>query len=278
MNFFSFLPKIEFESTIGTFNISSFFTFYDYDSKKLNLTTKTVDNKTTLTELSQKVYKDNNSIWMFLIANGTTDPFKVLSTNPSLFLQKIKDNISLGLYPESLPTGNYVNPVGSLLTPYSATGGSAWQYSSVGNFDLNGAFTLIDSTDYFTGKMVIKEQKGGTKFIAVDATNDPVEAIQNTGVSYASDDLKYETKDKTTQANDVKYISQKNSGTLYPTDTEYQAFFAITAPPTPSYENTGATFAVTVYDQVLNQDKTIYIINPSSVSFTFNNLKTLSYT
>lgn len=278
MNLSSYLPKINFESSIGSFKVVDFFTFYDYNSKKLNLTKKIVDNKTTLPELSQQVYQDTNSIWLFLVANKTIDPFKVLATNPTLYTQKVKDNISLGLSPESVPTGNYVNPVGSILTPYSATGGSAWQYSSIGNFDLNGAFTIIESTDYFRGKMTIKEQRGGTKFIYVDANTDPVTVLENTGISYASDDQIYETKDKSTEADTTILVSQKNSGSIYPTETEYQAVAAISIADEPTYENSGATFTISNYDLVLSKNKSINVIVATSISSTFNNLKTLSYT
>lgn len=278
MKYFSSFPNITFESTIGNFTISSFFYYYDFDIKKLYLTTTEVDNKTTLTELSQKIYEDDNSMWLFLIANETTDPFQVLSQNTTLYSDRIKNNIVLGLNPASNPSANYVNPIGSIITEYSATGGSAWQYSSIGNFDLDGAFTIVDSTDYYTGKSTIKEQKNGNPFIVVDGSPDSVSIIENNNDVYTTDNQEYNTKNKTTESNNIIYITQNNSGSIYPSDTTYESVPFFTPPPPPSYQNTGSTFAVNNYMNSLSSNKKINVILPSGVSSLINNLKSLSYT
>jgi len=278
MKYFSSLPNVTFKSTIGNFTISSFFHFYNFDIKDLYLTKTTVDNKTTLTELSQTIYEDNNSMWLFLVGNETTDPFNLLAENSTLYKNSIQNNIVLGLNPPALSTGNYVNPVGSIITQYAPPSGPEWLYSSVGNFDLDGPFTLIDSTDYFSGKMTIKEQKNGSPFITVNASIDSVSVIENNDQIYITDDQEYNTKDKTTEADNVVFITQKNSGSIYPTATEYQAIFAAAAAPQPSYENSGPTFAVTNYFKNLSTNKSINVILPSDVSFLINNLKSLSYT
>ena len=96
MNYSSSLPKISFESSIGSFTIASFYSFYEYEPSSLNLTETYVDNRTTLTELSQKIYKDDNSMWLFLIANQTTDPFSLLAQNPTNETEKTVNNITLG--------------------------------------------------------------------------------------------------------------------------------------------------------------------------------------
>ncbi len=280
MKFFSSLPKINFESTIGTFKISSFFSYYEYDSKKVLLSKVTVDNKTTLTELSNKIYNDGDSMWLFLLANKTTDPFDLLNVNPAIYKTKVKDEITLGLNPELSPTTSYLVTEGSIFTPYSATGGSAWQYSSVGNFDLNGPFTLVDTTEYFTEKMTIKGQTGGngSSFIFVDAAVDDVIAIENEDSGFTSDDSIYQTKNKTTRLNEIVQITQSGSNTISPDESQVTAIAVAAPTPDPSYQNTGATFAVTDYQSVLNKNKDINVITPQFISTIIKNLKTLSYT
>jgi hypothetical protein len=281
MNYASSLPKISFESTAGKFTISSFYSFYEYNPKKLNLTKTVVDNRTTLTELSQKIYKDNNSMWLFLIANDTTDPFDLLAMNPALHVDKTKNNINLGLYKTTEDT-TYVNPVGSLLTPYTETGGSAWQYSSIGNFDLDGPFTIIENTDYYTGKMVIKDQKGSdTPFITLDPEDsEALVPISYETSGFTTDNETYNTKNKKQELENAVNITTKDSNVIdpgtsnYPPASEFGGFGG----GEPSYGNDGATATVSDYEKLLAQNKNINVLVPDSVSSLFNNLKKMSFT
>jgi len=279
MNYSASLPKISFESSIGSFTIPSFYSFYEYEPSSLNLTETYVDNRTTLTELSQKIYKDDNSIWLFLIANQTTDPFSLLAQNPTNETEKTVNNITLGLY-QNVSTENYLNPIGSILVPPAVTGGSAWQYSSVGNFDLDGPFALIDSTDYYTAKMTIKEQLGpDIPFITKDVNiEDYVIAIQNTSAGFTTDDQEYTTKAKKPYSEDVTEIIIAKSKTIDPGTSNYPPQSAFGPPVIPSYGNDGATSEVTNYEVLIAQDKNIKVIVPTSVSSIFNNLKKMSYT
>lgn len=279
MKYSNSLPKITFESTLGDFTISSFFSFYEYDYKKINTTKTYVDNKTTLTELSYKIYQDNNSMWLFLIANDFVDPFDLLATNVTIQTEKIKNNINLGLYLNPTTDSNYLQPVGSILTPYSATGGSAWQYSSVGNFDLDGPFTLVDSTDYYTAKMVIKEQLGDIEpFITTDPeTSENIVTVQNDTSGFTCDDVVYNTKSKKPQLDNSVNISTSDSNVISPGDSNY-ATFAFATPTVPSYGNDGATAEITDYEKLLAQNRTIKVIPPISISSIFNNLKKMSFT
>jgi hypothetical protein len=219
-------------------------------------------------------------MWLFLLANKTTDPFDLLNVNPAIYKTKVKDEITLGLNPELSPTTSYLVTEGSIFTPYSATGGSAWQYSSVGNFDLNGPFTLVDTTEYFTEKMTIKGQTGGngSSFIFVDAAVDDVIAIENEDSGFTSDDSIYQTKNKTTRLNEIVQITQSGSNTISPDESQVTSIAAAAPTPDPSYQNTGATFAVTDYQSVLNKNKDINVITPQFISTIIKNLKTLSYT
>ena len=48
MKFFSNLPKTTFESSIGTFTISDFFTYLDVDNTFIDEATVEIDDKSTL--------------------------------------------------------------------------------------------------------------------------------------------------------------------------------------------------------------------------------------
>lgn len=279
MNYSTSLPKITFESSIGDFTIASFYSFYEYNPKELNLTETYVDNRTTLTELSQKIYKDDNSIWLFLIANQTTDPFNLLAQNPTIETEKTKNNITLGLYTGVPSTSNYLNPVGSLFVPYSATGGSAWQYSSVGNFDLDGPFALVDSTDYYTAKMTIKDQMNTTvPFISTDVgIAENILTVQNDIAGYTTNNQQYATKAKKPYIDDSTEIIQSKDKIIDYGTSNYPPATAFLPPSIPSYGNDGATAEITNYERLIAQNKNVKIIVPTSVSAIFNNLKSMSY-
>jgi len=282
MKYSESLPKINFNSTLGDFTISSFYSFYEYDETQINTTTVDVDNRTTLTELSHKIYKDNNSMWLFLIANNTTDPFELLSMNSTLEVNKIQDNINFGLYISLIvQDSNYLQPAGSILVPYSATGGSAWQYTSVGNFDLEGAFGLVDSTDYYSAKMVIKGQTGSQNpFVTTDPEDEEtLISIQNDTAGFTCNNVAYTTKEKKPELEDPVIIISTKDNILNPGTSNYPAesFFVPVPNPIPSYGNDGATAIVTEYERILGKEKIINVIPPTSVMTLFGNLKEMSF-
>lgn len=278
MNYSSSLPKISFESTIGSFSIVSFFSFYEYDKSQFETTTITVDNKSTLTELSQRIYKDNNSMWLFMISNNNIDPFKILAENPSIYSDKTKDNITLGLKdPNATGATNYINPVGTLLVPFSGTGGSPWEYSYIGNFDLDGPFSIIESTNYYTGKMTIKPQKI-ENFITLNAgVTEGIITVQDNNGTYVTDDALYETQSKLSEADTSYEIIQPKNGVIYPGDSLYPPASAFIPAPLPAYGNDGATFPVTNYEIVAGSNKNIQVLVPSSLSTIFNKTKSIEY-
>ena len=93
MKFFNNLPKTTFSTTLGNFNISDFFTYLDVDKTQVDETTVAVDDKTTLVEAAHNVYKDVNSIWAFVAANNTINPFDLVAPNSSMFATNNADKI-----------------------------------------------------------------------------------------------------------------------------------------------------------------------------------------
>lgn len=162
MKYFENLPKKTFTSSIGDFSISDFFTYLDPNLGIIDESPLTVDSKTTLLEAAYSTYGDLNSFWMFVSANETINPFTLLSTNTNIFLTQNEEKTSLELVDSVSGITTYTFPKGSLIAPYVPNSGGSYSYSSVGNFNLNGPLSIIESVSYFKGNMIIKDQRGAT--------------------------------------------------------------------------------------------------------------------
>lgn len=199
MKYFSNLPKTNFESSIGSFTISDFFTYIDLNGSNLNKSTISVDSKNTLLEEAHAVYKDVNSFWMFLLANNSINPFILFSINPAYFKDENEHKTSLELTQNLAGTTSYVFPPGSIIAPYIANTGGSYSYSSVGNFNLDGPISIIESVSYHNNTMIIKDQRGATyTFINQDGnTGSQVVIISpGTGDNYTIQKQYYPIKTK----------------------------------------------------------------------------------
>jgi hypothetical protein len=171
MKYFENLPKKTFESTIGNFLISDFFTFLDPNLLTVTKSNITIDSKKTLLEAAHLTYNDPNSFWMFVSSNETINPFNLLAENTVLFLTENEVKTSLQLTGDIAGTTSYTFPKGSIILPFTSNTGGSYSYSSVGNFDVNGPISIIESVSYYQDKMIIKDQRGATfEFISQDGT------------------------------------------------------------------------------------------------------------
>ena len=271
MRYFSSLPQKNFNSTIGTFTICSFFSYYEYNSKQLNVAQYKVDNKTTLTELSNRIYNDNNSMWLFLIANNSTDPFDLLSLNPTLYQQDNVTHLTTGLNQFGNTSSNYIVPAGSVLTTYGATSGNPWDYSYVGNWNINGGFALVESSDYYGAKMIVKEQENGTTISGNTAVQENLTVLSGNGITYSTNGQKYQTKNKSNTTQDTSYIVSQGSGKIEPPSGD-----SIPSMGDEDVVPSGVTYSVSNYENVVLRDRYINIIPPIYVN-QFR-LKTFNYT
>lgn len=183
MKYFENLPKTTFDTSIGSFTISDFFTYIDVSKSKFNPSPLDIDSKTTLLEASYTVYNDVNTFWAFLISNNSINPFTLTSTNTSLFVKENQPKTSLEFVQSITGATSYVFPVGSIITPYVANTGGSYSYTSVGNFNIDGPFSLIESVSYHNQTMIIKDQRGATySFILQDGnTGSQVVILSPTG-------------------------------------------------------------------------------------------------
>lgn len=162
MKYFENLPTTTFESSIGAFDICDFFTYIDNSAIPFETSDINVDNKSTLLEASYNVYKDPNSFWTFLLANKQINPFTLLAINVNIFVQQNEDKINMLAVGNTAGTTAYTFPKGSIVLPYTSNTGGSYSYSSVGNFNLDGPLTLIESVSFYNGQMIIKNQVGST--------------------------------------------------------------------------------------------------------------------
>lgn len=246
MKYFENLPKKNFASSIGDFIISDFFTYLDPNLAKIDTSNITVDSKTTLLEAAFTTYNDLNSFWMFVSANDTVNPFTLLAPNTTIYLTENEAKTSMELAGNIAGTTSYTFPKGSIIAPYKANAGNSYSYSSVGNFDLNGPLSIIESVSYYNGTMIIKDQRGATfTFIQQNGTTGSQMVIiyPTAGGTYAIQKSLYPYNTKSATKETVKvelseegYIEDLLSPDVSPTFTKTKA------PPSPS----GSTASVQV--------------------------------
>lgn len=214
MKFFSNLPKITFSSSIGNFTVSNFFTYLNVENIFLDVSDIVIDNKNTLVEAGYNTYTDPNTIWSFLAANDTINPFDLLAENTVLFEEENQQKINFLLFPtQGATTGGTAFPIGSIVVPYVGNTGGTAAYGSTGNFDLNGPFTRIQNTLFYDGNMTSGKQFGGTgAFITTGTTYDQVVVFnQNSDGSYSWGGVFY-TSNKKAAPDVVVYIEDVEEG------------------------------------------------------------------
>lgn len=278
MKYFENLPKKNFESTIGTYSISDFFTYIDIDSIKLSTDAVNVDSKTTLLEAAYNIYEDANSFWSFLIANKEINPFDLLEQNTEIFNKNNEPKINFLLYSDVSGNSGIAFPQGSIVVPYTENSGYSAEWSSVGNFDLNGPLAVIETTTFYDGNMVIKGQKGSTgDFVSPDGfTGDRLCVIYPTGTGYAIQKSvytgikkKYLSKIVQIQKIEDGKLIFKDKNSSFSTIDELQPV-AVPVEPTQTKE-------VSLIESSENKSKNIFAYPPSDLGFLRAQFITVKY-
>lgn len=166
MKLFKNLQTKAYSTPIGDVNISNFYNFYRKNFLNKRTSTVEVDNKTTLVEASIKVYGNPDMLWALVFTNNKINPFKLTKQNPTNYLNNTSGLVSFN--PLSTNSGFYgagitfTVPSGSVLTTYAQNSGASWSYSSVGNFNLNGPFAVVERPSSYSLSVTIKESKNNT--------------------------------------------------------------------------------------------------------------------
>lgn len=273
MNYSQSLPKRNYETTIGSYTLVDFTSYYEINDLNVETENLTVDKSQTLVEAAYSKYKDVNSLWLFLVANKKINPFTLTKDSSSKEILNYGETTTVhalvGAY-------DLYTPQGSLLTPYSATGGSAWQFSYVGNFSITGGFVLSKDYNSFSRRTYFAEPQGIT--LATGAAR--YQAIVK-GDTYYQYDLSpspsgIQLTTLETQTNVTKNINYKSSQSEQPyllLDSELPIFKKGSGP----YEPTGITSASTFVNSAEVSNTTIKAFSPYSVGYKAFNLIKQNY-
>lgn len=255
MNYSSSLPKLSYETTIGSFDIVDLTAFYNVDSIIIDKNTISVDKSTTLIEKAFTIYNDPNSFWLFLVANDTINPFTLTKESSTSQIQNYNVNETIIA---TYNNNKIYAPSGSIITQYSATGGSAWQFSSVGNFSLTGGFAIVDTYNPYSKRLIMKEAQGITLSTQTQLWN-----VVN-GITYftQNDDIKGIT-------NELSYYSLQNEvhtkvfytkGSTFPPYIELDTEdVVLPAGQTSAYQPSGITYQEISFTENAEQQSTIIL-------------------
>jgi hypothetical protein len=281
MKFFTNLPKKTYSTEIGNISLCSFYSFYNKTIKNQRQINVVLDNKTTLVESSISIFGDPDSLWAFLHSNNSINPFKLTDGNATNFISENEIKTSFNSY--STSSGYYASgatfnpPAGSIVTPYvGATSGNPWEYSYVGNFDLNGGLALVEKSKSFGQTVTVKPSvAAGEEFIYPSTA--PITSL----TFIYKGDTYFPIKNNTTANNSVKY-----------TDSVYEQIsidktVKVNSPAeaTGMAEDGGLFFeqqqnittTVTVQEYIQNQTKQINVITPIDLVSSLSSLITPKY-
>ena len=213
MKFFENLPKTSFETTIGTFNISDFFTYLDVENAPIQESNISIDSKTTLLEAAATTYEDPDSFWAIVAANNVINPFTLVESNVNIFTNANKNNKCL-IIGEISKNGATAAPIGSLMFPsFSTAGFPSYNYGSTGPYDMNGPMAIILDSSYYDLTLTASIVKGGNDFLLVD-TAVTVIPLKSDG-TYGTPIQKIITTVQAANDKVVKQVNKTDGKTIY---------------------------------------------------------------
>jgi len=275
MKFFTNLPKRAYSTPIGTINLCDFYSFYNKKLDNKRQITIVIDNQTTLIEASLLTFNDPDSLWVFLHSNNKINPFEFTKENATTYIAE--NEVKTSFNPLSVTSGGYVPsgvtfnpPAGSILTEYlGSTSGNPWEYTYVGNFNLNGSFALVEKSNSYNTSATVKPSYllSGEEFIYPSAS-----PITNLTFLYSGDTY-FSTSNSVTANNSIKYtdstekqVSPKNDKQIF-TTRGGEKVNSTTNFVSPSA--TGSNY-ITVNQSITSETKQINVISsldlPSSLS------------
>lgn len=285
MKLFINLPKKAYDTPLGAIKISSFYTFYQKNLQNKKITNIKVDKKTNLIEATKQVFNDNDSLWVALHTNNLINPFVALDESNNIFIKE--NEVKTTFNPLSSNTGYYnygitfTAPVGSILTTYVPNTGASWSYSSVGNFDLNGPFSIVEKSESHNKSVTIKPRKNlsGGNDIIVPGTDGNVGEdaflFINKGITYSL--LNNTFVNKNTKKYTETIVSQKNNintkeiVTVVGTPDDLQPLSG------SFFDGSAAESFTTITEFVENKNKILNLVSPSDLSFSMSSFITPKY-
>jgi len=216
MKFFENLPKTSFDTTIGTFDISDFFTYLDVENAPIQESNISIDSKTTLLEAAATTYQDPDSFWAIVAANNVINPFTLVESNVNIFTNANNNNTCfiLSIVPSFIAiTSPIALPIGSLIFPYLANSGTNTFYGSTGNYDMNGPMAIVTNSSYYDMTNTANIVKGGNNFLINDKTVTVLSL--NPDGTYESPIQKFLTSIQTGNTKVVKQVNKIDGKTIF---------------------------------------------------------------
>lgn len=164
MKYFDKLPKRTYETTLGSFSISDYFSYYKFNFNLVDKREFEFDSKTTLVEAASTLYDDPNSFWLILLANKTINPFLLFVDNYTDYIQNNQYRATSKIRPTGSNSDAKFMNAGSIVVLNSPTSGNPYDFSYVGNFDLNGDVYIVESQNPYTKEIILKPTPNGTSF------------------------------------------------------------------------------------------------------------------
>ena len=217
MKFFENLPKTSFETTIGTFSISDFFTYLDVENAPIQESNISIDSKTTLLEAAATTYQDPDSFWAIVAANNIINPFTLVESNVNIFTNTNKNNTCFILSNQpSTPASGFISaPIGSLIFPYlSNSGFPAYSYGSTGYYDMNGPMAVIIDSSYYDLTITASVVKGGNAFLSTPAEARTIIPLNSDG-TYGEPFFRFINNIQTANDKVVKQVNKTDGKTIY---------------------------------------------------------------
>ena len=223
MKYFEKIPKVLYETTAGSFSISTPYAYYDFPYDLIQTQYYNIDSKNTLIEAASTIYQDPNSFWVFLLSNNTANSFTLIPKNIQIDIEENKNKLTFNL--EGSTAGQYII-VGkrTILMEYDTAAGSGdpTTFSGTGYFDYQGNYALVESIDPFTKKVRIKQTEGTGEWDISVSSTDNLSALNDTGTAYLNvSDLDLTTENKTTYKDTVKKSITPDTGNVV-VDAQYE--------------------------------------------------------
>jgi hypothetical protein len=220
MKFFENLPKTSFETTIGTFEISDFFTYLDVENAPIQESNISIDSKTTLLEAAATTYQDPDSFWAIVAANNVINPFTLVESNVNIFTNDNKNNQCFVLTSQAyyLPAANGFTaaPIGSLIFPYfSDSLAPPYSFGSTGLYDMNGPMAVIVDSSFYDLTTTVSIVKGGDNFLS-GLTASPLTVIPlKSDGSYGEPFFRFMRSLQTSNNKVIKQVNSTDGKTIY---------------------------------------------------------------
>jgi hypothetical protein len=280
MKFFQNLPKKQYSTEIGNLSLSSFYSFYEKRTAGKRTNSVVVDNNTTLVEASLTVFDDTDSTWAFLFSNNKINPFDLLKTNSTNYITEnenktafsARTTTSSSFYASGV---TFTLPVGSIAARFVIPSGASWEYTSVGNFNLDGPFALVEENNSYNTSLSTKYQGDSTGITLIQPN------ITNGFITYiGKGDTYYSIGNNTVTVDAIEYTKSTYKETANGKEILYRTSGGSkdsnSAPSKFDTQNPTAQ-TTTIEEEVKNDTKNLNSISPLDMSSSLSPIVTPKY-